>query len=167
MIFTCLKRIVDGLLTWPDVAPEHTLDEDQARRQTEAASLFGGTAADYTFIELSPAQYAAVVAAMPGRSFLIDGAVISKLPPTLTANKSTVIADGVDTATITAQVSDPACTDILKWTVYVPDGSLVQGQENLIAGAAVLELQTSALGLHRISAESEQWGIAASAVEGI
>ncbi len=167
MIFSCERRKWDGLLTWPQAAPEQSSDQGQAVRLAEAAGLFGGTAEVYEFIELTEEQHNAILAHLPARSFLNNGALVHATPADLSSDKSAVRADGLDGVTITADVHDPLFSDRVTWLVLVSDGSTVQGEENMIAGMAALDLQTTALGVHRIVLETEKHGLSDITVEGI
>lgn len=167
-MITAVRRLLDGLLADIQMCPAFPKEEEP--RLKNATAQFGGALDDWELMEIPPNVWPADYNPK-ARQFWFKGytfiGVTQSTPPGLSASKNTVQADGTDTVTITANVGDVTCTDVIRWTVQAPDGSTITGEENMVGGESTLELQTTALGAHTITVETEQFGLAALNIEGI
>lgn len=81
---------------------------------------------------------------------------------TLTANKTQIQNDDVDTATITHNTADAS----VNWYWIAPDGALIgQGTENSVSGVVTLEMSTTLEGLHTIYIARNQGTYATGSIQ--
>ena len=163
-IFACARRKSDGLLSWAQTSPQ---SPDQSAIIQNGIDAFGGVADDWGYAELSPQQYTAMQAAMPGRSYLIEGELTSQSAPEVATDKSEIEDDGVDEATITFDVDDAGFTGDVTFIVSGPDGSRQTIVESAVAGVATLGLTTLLTGTIVIDARAEAYGDGIISLEGI
>lgn len=164
MIYTCARRTSDGLLSWADASP-NAPDEGAVRQN--AANALGGALGDWEYQELSQAQYDALAAAMPGRSYLNGGNLTSQTAPAISSDKAQIEDDGTDTAVITFDVQDAAYAGPITWRVTAPDGTVTTETENAAAGVATLEVTSQLAGSIRVEAEAITRGVGLIEIEAI
>lgn len=155
------QRISDGLLsviTDVPAPPSNLIDR--------AIAGDSGDMQDWQMIPLSQQQYNDVIASYPGRAYLSDGSVTPKTL-TLTSNKAQLTADGVDSATLTANTGDASYTGNVRFTVTVPDGTILTEDVSAIAGVATTTMTTTQVDNHTVKAESIEFGSDEIAIEGI
>lgn len=88
-------------------------------------------------------------------------------PPDLSADKSEIANDGVDTITITCDLGDAAATDEIRWSVIAPDGSVIEEVDNAVAGVDTWQITTSHVGTHTVRVETDYFGWAEKVFEGV
>lgn len=155
------QRISDGLLsviTDVPAPPTNLIDR--------AIAGDGGDMQDWQVIALSQQQYNDVIASYPGRAYLSDGSVAPKTL-TLTSNKAQITADGVDSATLTANTGDASYTGNVKFTVTAPNGTIFTEDVAASAGVATTAMTTTQVDNHAAKAESIEFGSDEIAIEGI
>jgi hypothetical protein len=74
--------------------------------------------------------------------------------PSMAADKTTIQADGVDTATITATITDGTYTGAINFTI---DGTTLY-PVNCVKGVATFELASSVPGEYRVWAKNDLYG---------
>lgn len=83
----------------------------------------------------------------------------------LTSDKSSILDDGVDAATITCDVAAADYTGQITWRVTAPDGTITTESENMVAGVATLEVTSTQAGAHTIEAETADYGTKSISIE--
>lgn len=161
MAIYAAQRISDGLLSVitdvPSI-PTNLIDR--------AIAGDSGAPEDWQMITLSQQQYNDVIASYPGRAYLSDGSVTPKALA-LTSNKAQITADGVDSATLTANTGDASYTGNVRFTVTAPDGTILTEDVSAIAGVATTTMTTTQVNAHTVKAECIEFGSDEITVEGI
>lgn len=165
MPYISAKRLSDNLL-YPPQRPKQLPADNGAAMISNAISAFGGTAQDYEFIELSSQQYAAIMAAQPGRAYLVNDEIVAKTM-TLNSNKATITANGTDTATITADTGDANYTGAIRFTLIPPTGDPLVSTVNAVAGVAQEAVTTQQVDEHVIRVESVEFGVKELTIKGV
>ena len=124
--------------------------------QTNVVLNFGGLPESYGFYQVTDAQAREIYAAASFElTFDIAGNPTGyKVYPRIavTADKSQILANGVDAATITAQVADTASTESLAFVIDGDEAGAVPVQS--AAGKATLIYKTTKFGRHIIEVRS-------------
>lgn len=154
-------RISDGLLSAVTEVPN--LPSNIIQRAIDGD---GGIESDWQVVELSTEQAAAVQDAYPSRSYLSGGNLTTKTL-NLTSNKTQIIADGVDSATLTAETGDPDFTGIIQFYAVAPNGDSVNDIVTAVAGVASTTIVTNQVDMHTITAETVDFGSDTVTVEGV
>jgi hypothetical protein len=160
-----VRRISDNLLYVADYPPNLPKLSEQTICIENAVRALGGVAADWQFITLNDAQYHAMEGQM-GRAYLQGGNIVIK-SMNLSSDKASIAADGVEAATISADVGDANYTGEVKFTVIAPDGSSSSSTVNAVAGIAVDTVTTEQADTHIIRAECVEFGVAEITLEGV
>lgn len=182
MIFSAAIRQSDGLVASLQGSRQFPSDGGAALVQN-AITKFGGVAADWLALELSPAVLASIVYAGASRQFatlnswqeqIADEtitfyevtALAQSTPPAISQDKAQIINDGADSVTFTADVGDAGFSGPVTWVVTGPDGSRQSVSENAVAGISTLEFLTNDVeGVYRVTPETELQGAGKAAVE--
>lgn len=164
MTYFTARRLSDGLLHPPQTVPQ--LPTSDTGMIGNAIQVFGGSASDYELVELSQAQFDTIEASITARAYLNNETVTLKAL-LLSSNKAQITADGVDTATLSADSGNVNYTDNVKFTVIAPDNSVFTETIAAVAGIATTTLNSSQVGNHLITAESIEYGVKQITVEGI
>lgn len=155
------QRISDGLLSVitdvPSI-PTNLIDR--------AIAGDSGAPEDWQIITLSQQQYSDALLASPGRAYLSDGSVTPKALA-LTSSDAQITADGVDSATLTANTGDASYTGNVRFTVTAPDGTILTEDVVAVAGVATTTMMTTQVDNHTVKAESIEFGSDEITVEGI
>lgn len=155
------QRISDGLLSVVTDVPS-----EPSNLLQRAIDGDGGILADWQLITLSSQQYNGVTSAYPGRAYLVDGAITAK-SLNLTSNKAQITADGIDSATLTANTGDASYTNNVEFTVIAPDGTITTEIIAAVAGVATTTITTTQVDSHTIKAECVEFGNDEITLEGI
>lgn len=155
------QRIADGLISVATDVPN--LPTNLIQRAIDGD---GGITENWQGITLTDQQYDAVKAAYPGRAYLAGGNITAK-SLALTSNKAQITADGVDSATLTANTGDASYTGNVEFTVIAPNGTVLTENVACIAGVATTTMTTTQVDMHTIKAECIEFGSDEIAVEGI
>ena len=147
-----VRRLSDGLLTGIQSSPN---EPNQATMIQSAVNALGGAPEDWQYVELTPQQHDEIIAALPGRSFLVGGEIISATPPQLT---SEVTDEGE--VTVTCDVGDANYTGEISWECVPPDGIARTASGTAVAGVDTWEIQTGQQGTYTVRASTEQHGVA-------
>lgn len=126
----------------------------------------GGIATNWQVVTLTEQQYEAVKATYPGRAYLSGGNVTAK-SLALSSNKAQITADGIDSATLTADTGDVSYTGNVEFTVTAPDGTVLTENVACIAGVASTSMTTTQVDMHNVKAECVEFGSDEITVEGI
>jgi len=159
MVMKVIFRKADGAVVhrtaWISTMPEGPPFEVELERNV--IPRFGGASEDYGYLVIHNEEQAAKAqevlhAASCELVFQGDEPVDVVCYPRIqvTTDKDRIQADGVDSATITAEVSDPANTDPIRFFV---DGQEV-GRAAPVNGQAVLDFTAEDPGHYFIEAES-------------
>lgn len=171
MVYICARRLSDGLLTWAQATEALTTEALTTEARTalvnNAVIELGGVAGDWEALELTPEQYTAQQAAIPARSYLPNGDVVVQTAPTVTTDKTQIDNDGVDFATITANVHDSNYNGACLWRVRDTDNSETTIEDTATAGVATLPLATISEGIIHIEFNCPNYGVGFVEVEGI
>lgn len=158
------KRLSDNLLYYAD-NPPNLPDDDGVSVISNAVRAMGGIGSDWTFTELTQQQYLDMVG-QSGRAYLIDGSIVIK-ELALTSNKAQITADGVDSATLTADTGDASYTGDVRFTVTAPNGNVITEDVACVAGVATTTMTTTQVDMHAVKAECVEFGRDEITVEGI
>jgi len=164
MIYACTRRKADGLLTGVQSSPGMP---DPVAPINNAIIAFGGIFSDWELVELSQADYDTIIAALPGRSFIIADELSSKSAPTIGADKTQIEDDGVDVATVTFNVGDVDYIGDVTWKVNDPEGEIITETEAMVAGVATLAITTTLIGTITVQAETVAHGVGLIEIEGM
>jgi hypothetical protein len=162
-MFYCAKRISDGVLSWVDETPQ----ADTEAVINQAAGLYGGSADDWTFQELTPEQAEIVRGSMPARSKLVGGVLSSATPISLTLSAGTVLANGAAQITLTVDCHDLAYIGAVSLKITNPSGVIVADSDNAVAGEVEFLISTEIVGVHRIEVETVLHGVGFDSFEGV
>lgn len=88
-------------------------------------------------------------------------------PPSLSADKTEIANDGVESITVTCDLGDAVATDEIRWSVTAPDGSVINEVDNAVAGVDSWQLTTSHVGVHTVAVETDYFGWAEILFEGV
>ena len=173
-IIACARRKTDGLLTWAQTSPQAP---DQSAIIQKGVNTIGGATDDWDYAELSADQYAAVLAAMPGRSFLtfstnpqteaVTATLTSKTAPLIASDKNQIEDDGVDEAVITFDVGAASFEGDVTFIITGPDGSQESIVKTAATGVAALSITTLLTGAITIDTRAEIFGDGIITLEGI
>lgn len=154
-------RNIDGLLSAVTEVPN--LPSNIIQRAIDGD---GGIESDWQVVELSTEQATAVQDAYPSRSYLSEGSLTTK-SLTLTSNKTQIVADGVDSAILTADTGDIEFAGDIKFHAVAPNGDSVTDTVTAVAGVASTTIVTNQVDMHTITAETVDFGSDSIIVEGI
>ncbi len=115
------------------------------------------------------AEYEAAYAAYQAGAYVEnDGGSIDVYgPPALSADKTEIANDGIETITITCDLGDAGADDEVRWRVTAPDASVIEESDTAVAGVDTWQLTTSHIGVHNVLVESDFFGWAEITFEGV
>ncbi len=160
-----LRRESDGLVIAPAVMAEP--DENwKITRQNKAAVDFGGV---WQMVTLDADTYQQIKNKLAAgkAAYLVAGEVMSQGAPSLSVDKSQILANDTDTATLTIEVGSPTYAGMARYTILTPEGGEIRGADPFTAGVAVLTLTTEQVGRHMIGVDVLEYGRAEITIEGV
>jgi hypothetical protein len=161
-MITAVIRLSDGLLADIQVSPN--LPSDDMLRLANAVTQFGGTFANWQLVMVPEALWEGIdpkarqYASVDGGGAIID--VLEVGPPTIDSDKSSIVADGVDTITISVDVGDAGYTGAVDWQVIAPDETVTEVADNAVAGIDTWAFAVTQVGEWLVVAETEAHGSA-------
>lgn len=146
------------------------LDYRELRKQ-QAVTQFGGALDDWVLVDIDNGLTATIDPMSRPYVDVMDGYTVTEItestPPDLTADKTSipVVTDpnnptAGETITVTCDVGDAGYTGIVKWRMDTPDGSVITGSDNAVAGVDTWQISTTQEGVHWVTAETDTHGIA-------
>lgn len=161
-MITAIMRLSDGLLADIQVSPNLPLDD--LPRLENAVTQFGGVPSSWRLVVVPDALWEGVdptarqYASVDGSGAVID--VLEVGPPGIDGDKSSIVADGLETITITVDVGDAGYTGIVRWQVVAPDETLTETTDNAVAGSDFWTFAVTQVGEWLVAAETEAHGSA-------
>jgi hypothetical protein len=149
-IYAAARRLADGLLTGMQGSPN---TPDEATMISKGVNFDGGAPETWAMVTLTQQQHDAVIAALPGRSFLSDDTITSATPPQL----SSEVTD-VGEVTVTCDVGDAGYDGLISWECVPPDGIARQDSGTAVAGVDTWVIQTGQQGSYAVRVDVEQFG---------
>jgi hypothetical protein len=146
-IYAAARRLADGLLTGMQSSPKSPDPDTMIAK--------GGSAPEWEYVELTQQQYNAVIAALPGRSFMNDDIISSAVPPQLTSEVT-----GAGEVTVSCDVGDVAYNGAISWECIAPDGIAHKASGTATDGIEVWIIQTGQIGTYSVRVDVELFGFA-------
>ncbi|MBZ0308969.1 MAG: hypothetical protein K8I82_23090 [Anaerolineae bacterium] len=158
-----LRREHDGLIIAPAVMAEPEASWKIAR-QNKAAVDFGGV---WQMVTLDADTYQQIKNKLAAgkAAYLVAGEITSQGAPTLSVDKSQILANDTDATILTIEVGSNA--GMARYTILTPEGGEIRGAEPFTAGVAVLTLTTEQVGRHVIGVDVLEYGRAEITIEGV
>lgn len=165
--YMAYRRQADGVLVNIQSGLVLPSAEEQTARTAALGTQHGGV---WSFVELTPDQFQQALIILHqqrGATLTAGGEVIGRSLMTLSSNKSTIAANGIDSATITLNTQDATYTGAVHFEVVPPEGEQAEVSETCTAGIATLTLTTLQAGVHELRASALGYGLVNLTIEGI